>query len=155
MNEILWDAPGVNDDDSRTVLAAQVKAARMAKFRTVDAARVAAGVARGTWEKVERGDSVKEFSLGAIEKALGWQPGHATRVLAGDTSAPAPMADAAESDIDPQDVAATLRAFDRRLAEIEARLANLDDAGVSEQRPSLRSVAKNGDIEPDEGDLET
>lgn len=74
----------MNEQRNRDRLAAEVKTARRRKFRTVDAARIAAGVARGTWDSVEKGEPVKEFSLAAIEEALDWPAGKAFAILAGD-----------------------------------------------------------------------
>jgi transcriptional regulator with XRE-family HTH domain len=81
----LWEGETVNEQANRQRLAKAVKAARLRKFKTVDRARIAAGVSRGTWENVERGDSVKEFSLASIEEALDWPEGRALEILAGNT----------------------------------------------------------------------
>lgn len=56
----------------------------MRKFRTVDAARIAAKVSRGTWDNVEKGKPIKDFSLAAIEEALDWPAGHARAILTGE-----------------------------------------------------------------------
>lgn len=74
----------MNEQTNRDRLAQAVKAARLRKFKTVDSARIAAGVARGTWDNVEHGKPVKEFSLAAIEEALDWPVGHALAMLRGD-----------------------------------------------------------------------
>lgn len=73
----------MNSQENRDRLAREVKVARLRKFKTVDRARIAAGVSRGTWDNVERGDPVKEFSLAAIEEALDWHPGRALSILTG------------------------------------------------------------------------
>lgn len=65
-----------------------VVAARGRKFKTVDRARIAAGVARGTWEAVENGRRVRPFSLAAIEEALDWEPGHAQQIINGEVGGP-------------------------------------------------------------------
>lgn len=56
----------------------------MRKFKTVDRARIAAEVSRGTWDAVEKGKPVKDFSLAAIEEALDWPAGHALAILTGE-----------------------------------------------------------------------
>lgn len=74
----------MNSQEKRDRLAREVKVARLRKFKTVDRARIAARVSRGTWDNVERGDSVKDFSLAAIEEALDWPAGYALSILADD-----------------------------------------------------------------------
>lgn len=73
----------MNSQENRDRLAREVKVARLRKFKTVDSARIAAKVSRGTWDSVEKGDSVKEFSLASIEEALDWPPGYALALLEG------------------------------------------------------------------------
>jgi hypothetical protein len=74
----------VNEQENRERLAQAVKAARMRLYRTVDRARITAGVSRGTWDSIEQGKPVKEFSLGPVEEALGWPQGRALAILAGE-----------------------------------------------------------------------
>lgn len=73
------------DQEARARLAAAVTSARKRKFRTVEAARnsVDPPISRGAWDKVEGGASVKDFTLSAVETALGWAEGEAARILAG------------------------------------------------------------------------
>lgn len=68
-----------------------VTAERGRKFRTVQNARVAAGVNTATWNRVENGLSVKGYSLAAIEEALGWAPGRAQRIIEGTEPESAPQ----------------------------------------------------------------
>ncbi|MFL6061254.1 MAG: hypothetical protein ACJ72E_08485 [Marmoricola sp.] len=79
----------MNTQEDRDRLAREVKAARLRKFKTVDRARIAAAVSRGAWDNVERGDSVKDFTLASIEEALGWPEGRALAILSGEDGAPA------------------------------------------------------------------
>ncbi len=80
---------GVNESEGRLLLGAAIAADRGRIYRTVDAARIAAKVARGTWEKAEKGQPVKDFSLAAIEEALGWPAGRAQSIIAGRRLEPA------------------------------------------------------------------
>ena len=64
-------------------LGREVRAARQEKFRTVDQARIAAGISRGAWDNVEGGNSAKAFTYAAIEKALGWPGGRCLDILEG------------------------------------------------------------------------
>lgn len=72
--------------EGRRRLAVLVAADRGRIYRTVDRARIAAKVSRGTWDSVEAARPVKDFSLSAIEEALGWPAGRAQRILRGDES---------------------------------------------------------------------
>lgn len=60
-----------------------VKRERLSKFGTVDSARAAAQVSRGAWDNVEAGRRVKDFTLAAIEKALGFRSGSFEDMVAG------------------------------------------------------------------------
>lgn len=73
----------MNETEGRERLGQIVKAERMRIYRTLDAARIEAQIARGAWQNVEDGKSVKEFTLGAVESALGWPAGKALRIIAG------------------------------------------------------------------------
>lgn len=84
VNVKVWEGLGVNTEEGRQRLGKAVKVDRMRKFRTVDAARIAARVSRGAWENVEQGKSVKDFTLGAIEDALGWPAGRAQQIIDGE-----------------------------------------------------------------------
>lgn len=78
-----------NELSGRERLARMVIAERGRKYRTVDAARIAAGVNTATWKRVEDAEPVKSFSMAAIEEALGWPVGYAQRVIDGlDTELP-------------------------------------------------------------------
>ena len=61
-----------------------VKAERRNKFGSIEQAIREAGVNRATWLRVENGQRVRDDSLSSIEHALGWTPGRAWRILAGD-----------------------------------------------------------------------
>lgn len=73
----------MNSDEGRRRLGREVRAERVKRFRTVDRARIAAGISRGAWDNVERGESVKDFTLAAIELALEWPPGRAQDIIDG------------------------------------------------------------------------
>lgn len=73
----------MNEDENRRSLGRFVKRERLAKFKTVDRARAVADVSRGAWDNVEAGRKVKDFTLAAIEQALGHQPGLYDAVIAG------------------------------------------------------------------------
>ena len=74
-------------------MALAVQADRGRIYRTVDKARIAAGISRGAWEKVEAGASVKVFTLAAVEEALNWPAGRAARIIAGTDEGAEPTAD--------------------------------------------------------------
>lgn len=76
----------VNEDEGRKRLARAVAVDRARIFGTVDRARIMAGVSRGTWDKVEAGGRVRDYSLASIEKALDWPPGRAMALIHGDES---------------------------------------------------------------------
>lgn len=80
----------MNEGRNWPALGLAVTNARKAKFGTVDKARTAAEVSRGAWDRVEQGKSVKDFTLTAIEKALGWPPGRAVAILEGASDLTAP-----------------------------------------------------------------
>lgn len=74
----------MNKQAGREALAEAVTEARERRFRTVTRAVMAAGISRGTWDKVEGAMPVKRFSLSAVEDALGWPFGYATKLLNGE-----------------------------------------------------------------------
>lgn len=74
----------MNEQRNREQLGKMVKADRMRLYRTVDKARIAAKISRGAWDHVEQGKPAKDFTLGAIEEALGWPAGRAQAVLEGE-----------------------------------------------------------------------
>lgn len=76
----------------------------MRKYRTVDAARIAAKISRGAWDNVEQGKSVKDFTLGAIEDALDWPAGRALELLHGvdNSSSLPPEVEAALAGVSPE-----------------------------------------------------
>lgn len=147
MNALPCHAPGVNESDYRAVLAERVKATRRAKYRTVDAARNAAGVARGTWEKAERGDPIKDFSLAAIERALGWEPGYAVEILNGRDPQRGSLARALGLDggmepqprTKPSGFDAYLASLEDRIEDLETRVARIEEGGdEGEQAPATK-----------------
>lgn len=73
----------MNETEGRKRLALAVAADRGRIYRTVDAARIAAKVSRGTWDKVEAGERVKDFTLASVEEALGWPAGRARAIIDG------------------------------------------------------------------------
>jgi hypothetical protein len=112
VNGVLWHHQGVNEQENRERLGEAIAAARLRKFKTVDKARVAAGIARGTWEKAESGEKIKPFSLASIEEALDWPVGRARAILAG--------AEVVE-ELDDEEVMRKM--VEIRLADLERRLA--------------------------------
>jgi hypothetical protein len=109
----------VNEQANRDQLATAIEAARLRKFKTISKACVVAGVARGTWEKAERGEKIKTFSLAAIEEALDWPTGQAQAILDGGLSAIEPPP--AEPDMGEQ-----MRLILERQRQLEERLAVLE-----------------------------
>lgn len=91
----------MNNDQGLRRLAREVKAARVKKFRTVDKARIAAGISRGAWDNVEHGRPAKELTYMAIEDALDWPAGHCLELIAGDV---------VPGEVVPEDVEASIRA---------------------------------------------
>jgi hypothetical protein len=73
----------MSTEQERDRLKWRVIEARRTQFGTVEAAIRAAGINRATWQRVEAGESVRDDKLGAVEKALGWNPGDAWRIMAG------------------------------------------------------------------------
>lgn len=69
----------------RVELARRVTGARSRLYETVEKARLAANVSRGAWDNVEdeNGTTPQDFTLGKIEKALGWPQGFALAILEG------------------------------------------------------------------------
>lgn len=80
----------MNEQARREALAEAVTEARLRRFRTVTRAVTAAGIARGTWDKVEDAKPVKRYSLSAVEDALGWPFGYATKILNGEAEGQPP-----------------------------------------------------------------
>lgn len=60
-----------------------IAAARRAHYGTVQSAVKAAGVNTATWTKAERGESIRDDRMTAIERALGWDLGDADRIAQG------------------------------------------------------------------------
>lgn len=140
----------------RDVLAQRVKDARRKKFRTVDGARVAAQVARGTWEKVEKGEPVKDFSLAAIESALGWESGTAASILEGVDPQRRGLSVVLGEDPTPRPrprrrgIDGYLEHLEDRIDALEARVARLDGMRVvikSDVDDDVAAAAKKGSIE--------
>lgn len=71
-----------NDPGDR--LAAAVHEARLARKWSKEEAARRAGVTAPTWKRVEDGLPIQEHNLHAIAAALGWEPGRAFRLKAGD-----------------------------------------------------------------------
>jgi hypothetical protein len=127
----------VNESDYRAVLAERVKAARRRKFKTVDAARQAADVARGTWEKAEKGLPIKDFSLAAIEKALEWEEGYAQAILDGHDPGLSGLGAALGITEEPRP-RPQLGGLDAYLASIEDRLDALESRMAIQEHPLWR-----------------
>lgn len=75
----------MNEQEGRERLAAAVRRDRRAKYRTVEDARLEAKISRGAWDAVEKAKPVKEQTLTAVEKALGWETGRTEELLGGVT----------------------------------------------------------------------
>lgn len=69
------------NQEGRLRLGEAVKSARSRKHRTIENAKTAAGISRGAWEKVERGDPVRPYTLAAVEVALDWPAGRAQEFI--------------------------------------------------------------------------
>jgi hypothetical protein len=83
VNDFLCKAAPMTTQTGLERLGRLVTAERGRKFRTVQNARIAAGVNTATWKRVEDGQSVKPFTLAAIEDALGCPVGRAQRIIDG------------------------------------------------------------------------
>lgn len=75
VNDFLCHA-GRMDEEQRNRVAEYVRSQRAHKFGTVDAARIEAGISRGAWDSVEQGKKVRDFTYGAVEKALDLPAGY-------------------------------------------------------------------------------
>lgn len=79
--------PGMNPmgttGNDRDRLGDYIHAARLAHYGSVEKAIRAAGVNRATWLRAERGAPIRDESMTAIEKALGWNVGDSDRIMAG------------------------------------------------------------------------
>ncbi|MEE6259149.1 helix-turn-helix transcriptional regulator [Plantactinospora sonchi] len=65
-----------NEEATRRIRLGQlVRQARHQAGETIDGVAARAKMSPVTWRNVEAGVRVKSFSLGKVEKALGWQPG--------------------------------------------------------------------------------
>ena len=89
----------MNEQPGRDALGREVRAARIRKYRTVTKAHQAAGMSRGAWEAVEKGQPVKGFTLAAVEQALDWPQGHADKLLTGEAIGP-PLSDYSAADLE-------------------------------------------------------
>src|SRR4051794_35231684 len=72
-------------DESRRRLGWLVTERRKALGLTKAAAARAGGVNVITWTKVEVGESVRDVTYAAVDRALGWVPGDAEAALSGST----------------------------------------------------------------------
>lgn len=61
-----------------------------------DANAKAAGVSKGTWQRVEKGQAIRETNYVKIDGLLRWAPGSSLRVLEGGD--PVPVGDMADAD---------------------------------------------------------
>lgn len=121
VNVKVWEGLGVNESEARRKLAQHIKSDRIEQYGTVEKARRAAEVSRGSWDAAEAGKPVKEFTLNRIAKALGWEMGEAQRALAG-----TPVASDFLEEIERADVSEATKEHARRL-EAE-RLRRLREA---------------------------
>ena len=111
-------------------LAERVRADRLSAGLTQAQAAARGGCATETWKAAEKGKKVpREFTMAAIERALGWAPGTASALVRGE-EAPA----VAQPSVNTE-VADSLRAIRADLAEIKRRLsavlALLTDEGAT------------------------
>ncbi|WP_420032319.1 hypothetical protein ACN2WE_05505 [Streptomyces sp. cg28] len=67
-------------------LATAVKTARLDRYPSRVAAAEAAGVSKGTWQRIEEAKEVRDGSYAKVEKALDWPPGTCDRILAGEAA---------------------------------------------------------------------
>lgn len=132
----------MNENDYRAVLGDRIKSTRRKKFKTVDAARQEAAVARGTWEKAEKGLPIKDFSLAAIEEALGWPEGYAQSILDGKEAGLAEVLDEEPRPIPRAGgVDAYLASIEDRLDDLEARMAILENPLLTQRIANRRMMA--------------
>lgn len=129
----------MNESDYRAVLAERIKASRRRRFKTVDAARQAADISRGTWEKAEKGLKIKDFSLAAIEKALEWPEGYALAILEGTDPGRSGLAGALGVSEEPR-ARPALGGLDAYLASIEDRLDDLESRMAIMENPYLAEL---------------
>lgn len=105
------------DESDRKRLAEAVRRDRLRIYGTVEKARLIAEISRGAWDHVESGDPVREFTLAAVERTLGWHQGRADEILRGESAAPdmSPTRRAIleDPDLDDEHRAALLALFDR------------------------------------------
>lgn len=73
----------MSNEENRVRLGSYIRDRRRALFGSVENAIRTAGVNRATWNNAEAGNKVRDDRLTAIEGALGWNPGDAWRVMAG------------------------------------------------------------------------
>lgn len=73
------------DEVDRKRLADAVRRDRLRLYGTVEKARLMAEISRGAWDHVESGDPVREFTLAAVERALGWDQGRSDEILRGES----------------------------------------------------------------------
>jgi len=106
-------------------LAKHVKAHRLEQYSSRDAAAAAAGVTRNTWKRVEEGETVRESTYVAIDKALGWAPRSCIAVAEG--GAPV-LVDGSGGDAP----AAAIEAEAVRQAAFEAARAKLPGAPIGD-----------------------
>jgi hypothetical protein len=64
-------------------LAKYVKAHRLEQYSSRDAAAVAAGITKDTWQRVEEGRPAREASYAKVDRALGWSVGSCVAVAEG------------------------------------------------------------------------
>jgi transcriptional regulator with XRE-family HTH domain len=70
-------------DENRVALGRAVRDARVRLGMTQNQLSDAAGLARATVQKLERGEGVRSVSLAKIEKTLGWAAGSSQAILDG------------------------------------------------------------------------
>jgi hypothetical protein len=69
-------------------LADHVRRQRPQRFRSKRAAALAADVSRNTWERLEIGADVSDYTYAKLESAMGWPAGSVQRYLDGDADLP-------------------------------------------------------------------
>lgn len=119
----------MTDQDARDRLARAVRADRLRAYGTVEKARAVAGVSRGSWDAVEAGKPVREFTLAAVERALQWPAGHAEAILTGEE----------EAGVEPSDLRRAILASDDLDPDIKAAMLDLLD-GRRPPRPTDPTV---------------
>lgn len=96
-------ATGADPDFARLAKLARERRLQL-HIALTDATAKAGGTSKGPWQRVERGEPIREANYAKIDALISWAPNSCKRVLAGGDPVPVTPADA-----DPEAVKATVR----------------------------------------------